>query len=46
MGISYQTARTDLLDLVQKRLLIQTKRGKTFLFRVPPDISDRLATVS
>ena len=45
-GISYQTARTDLLDLAQKRLLIQTKRGKTFLFSVPPDISDRLATLS
>lgn len=45
-GVSYQTARTDLLGLAQKRLLIQAKRRKTFLFRVPPDISDRLATVS
>ena len=44
-GISYQTARTDLLDLAQKRLLIQTKRRKTFLFRVPADIADRLAVL-
>lgn len=45
-GVSYQTARTDLLDLAQKRLLRKTKRGPTFLFTVPPDISDRLATLS
>ena len=42
-GVVYQTARTDLLDLVNRRLLEQLKVGKTFTFRAPPDLADRLA---
>jgi Fic family protein len=45
-GVSYQTARTDLLGLARKRMLRKTKRGHTFLFSVPADISDRLAALS
>ena len=45
-GVSYQTARTDLLDLAQKQLLIKTKHRNAFLFKVPLDISERLATLS
>ncbi len=41
-GIAYQTARTDLLDLVEKGVLIQAKYGKTFVFRAPDDIDSRL----
>ena len=45
-GVTYQTARTDLLDLAKKQLLGKTKRGKNFLFIAPLDLSERLATLS
>lgn len=41
-GIVYQTARTDLLDLVQKGLLHQEKRGKTFVFVPSENLAERL----
>ena len=44
--VTYQTARTDLLDLAEKQLLSKTKRGKTFLFTAPQDLSERLAKLS
>ena len=40
--VSYQTARTDLLALVDHGLLEQHKRGRQFLFRTPTDLSKRL----
>ena len=44
--VTYQTARTDLLDLAEKQLLSKTKRGKTFLFTAPQDLAERLAKLS
>ncbi len=44
--VTYQTARTDLLDLAEKQLLSKTKRGKTFLFIAPQDLAERLAKLS
>lgn len=41
-GIVYQTARTDLLDLVEKGLLEKVKRGKVFYFIPSGDIHKRL----
>lgn len=41
-GVVYQTARTDLLDLEEKGFLSKTKRGRTFVFRAPADLAERL----
>ncbi len=41
-GVVYQTARTDLLGLEEKGFLSKTKRGRTFVFRAPADLADRL----
>lgn len=44
-NVVYQTARSDLLDLVALGLLVQGKSGKAFRFTPAPDIEDRLAAV-
>lgn len=41
-GVVYQTARTDLLELVDKGLLSQWKRGRSYQFSAPPDLAARL----
>lgn len=40
--VSYQTARTDLLDLADLGLLENHQQGKKFVFRTPPDLVKRL----
>jgi Fic family protein len=40
--VVYQTARTDLLQLHKQEVLNMEKRGKTMIFRVPPDLASRL----
>jgi Fic family protein len=40
--VTYQTARTDLLGLEALGLLSKHHRGNKFVFRAPPDLSDRL----
>ncbi len=40
--VVYQTARTDLLDLERRGLLIKRKVGARFVFRPAPDLVDRL----
>lgn len=37
-GVVYQTARTDLLELVDKGLLLQVKMGRTYHFTPVPDM--------
>ncbi len=37
-GVTYQTARTDLLGLVEKKMMDQTKRGKAFYFSLNKDL--------
>lgn len=41
-NVVYQTARTDLLDLVQRGLLGQVKRGRSFQFSAPENLATRL----
>lgn len=45
-GITYQTARTDLLKLVDSGLLIKQKIGKLFIFVAPADLEARIGTRS
>lgn len=42
-GVVYQTARTDLLGLVEKRLLVARKRGRKFIFCPVEDLAEQLA---
>jgi len=44
--LSYETARKDLLDLSEKRLLLSTKKGKTFYFTAPEDLREKIAHFS
>src|SRR5690554_4113374 len=41
-GVSYQTARTDLLGLVDQKLMEQYKQGKSFYFVPLPDLGEKL----
>ncbi len=41
-GVTYQTARTDLLKLVELRLLESDKSGRKFTFRLTQDFGRRL----
>jgi len=41
-GVTYQTARTDLLGLVEKDLLVQLKKGKTYRFMPVDDLKKKL----
>ena len=45
-GVSYETARTDLLNLAKLDLVEQRKRGRAFNFIAPPDLRARLARSS
>ena len=45
-GVTYQTARTDLLDLVSRNLLAKTKTGRFFSFATPNDVAKRLQRLS
>ncbi|HEY6897458.1 MAG TPA: Fic family protein [Rhodocyclaceae bacterium] len=42
-GVSYQTARTDLLDLHTLKLLEMDKQGNAYVFFAPEDLRARLA---
>ncbi|MBS1153249.1 MAG: filamentation induced By protein Fic, partial [Myxococcaceae bacterium] len=41
-GVVYQTARTDLLDLERRKLLVRTKRGKQWVFKPVENLEQRL----
>ena len=43
-NVVYQTARTDLLDLADRGLLIQQKSGKAYIFIAPPNLGERLTS--
>jgi Fic family protein len=45
-NVVYQTARTDLLDLAGRGLLIQRRAGRSFTFAAPGDLARRLATLT
>jgi Fic family protein len=42
-GIVYQTARTDLLHLAERALLIAGKQGKSLIFHIPADLAQKLS---
>ena len=41
-NVTYQTARTDLLNLAERGVLEGHKRGRQMVFAAPADLSDRL----
>lgn len=45
-GVSYQTARTDLLSLAEQGLLDQRKRGRAFVFHPAAALQERLSRVA
>ena len=44
-GVVYQTARTDLLDLASRGLLVKRKVAKSWRFEPAPDLERRLSTL-
>jgi Fic family protein len=44
-GVTYQTARADLLNLVRRGLLEQRMRGRQLFFSVPSDLQERLRSL-
>jgi len=45
-NVSYQTARTDLLDLATRGLLDQTRAGKAFVFSAADELPERLKALT
>jgi Fic family protein len=41
-GVTHETARTDLLRLVERGLLEQRRQGRSFVFTPPQDLAERL----
>jgi hypothetical protein len=41
--VTYETARTDLLDLVDLGLLEKHREGKSFVFHMPQKLREKLA---
>lgn len=41
-GVSFQTARTDLLDLARRKLLQKSKRGRQFFFTPASNVKQRM----
>lgn len=44
-GVAYQTARTDLLDLEERGLMVKSKRGKTYYFTAVENLEKVLERV-
>jgi len=42
--VAYATARSDLMELEERGLLVRKKRGKSFIFTAVPNLRDRLET--
>lgn len=40
--VTHETARSDLGDLADKGFLVRRRRGRTYVFEVPPDLPERL----
>lgn len=45
-GVTYQTARTDLLDLVDRELLDKRKSGRTFIFVPVRNLGEKIREMS
>ena len=44
-GVTYDTARTDLLNLVKLGLLLKQKLGKAFTFTIPNNLKERIVGI-
>ena len=44
-AVVHQTARTDLLDLVERGVLEMVKKGRPMIFAAPTDVAERLAAL-
>ena len=44
-AVVHQTARTDLLDLVERGVLEMVKKGRPMIFVAPTDVAERLAAL-
>ena len=44
-AVVHQTARTDLLDLVERGVLEMVKKGRPMIFVAPADVAERLAAL-
>jgi Fic family protein len=44
-NVAYQTARTDLLDLIGNDILVQRKVGRRMVFQAPHDLLNRLEAI-
>lgn len=44
--VTYETARTDLLSMVELGLLEKSREGRSFVFQMPQKLRDKLATES
>jgi DeoR/GlpR family transcriptional regulator of sugar metabolism len=40
--VAYATARADLLELAEQKLLTKIKRGRAIIYEAAPDLSTRL----
>jgi Fic family protein len=45
-GVTHQTARDDLFDLVERGLLVVHRHGRGYRFRVPGDLSGKLSKLA
>ena len=45
-NVAYGTARADLLELAESGLLIEGRIGRTYTFSVPPNLNERLSSIS
>ena len=45
-GVTHQTARDDLFDLIRRELLAVGKEGRRYLFHVPADLTRRLQSTA
>ncbi len=45
-NVSFQTARDDLFDLVERGLLTVSKEGRTNIFRTPSDLGEKLSQLA
>jgi Fic family protein len=45
-NVSYETARTDLLDLTTRGLMKGSRQGKKWMFAPEPQLAGRLASIS
>ena len=45
-NVTYQTARTDLLKLAERRLVTTARQGRAFVFRLADDFDERIRELS